>query len=121
MVAGLIGFAISGGFGPTASAQAPQCRLGTAQTPQETQRRAPAVNFVRAVANAQVKFMSENGRYGTLEELSGMPDLSTGTFATSLIATAKQYSILVKDSSDPCGYTLFSDQRGLIFIGAPMQ
>lgn len=106
---------------PGAAAQAPGCRRGSDQTPAEVDRRRVAVGLVRAIHNTQASFAAMNGRYGTLSELAGLPTFPTGSFETRLVANGLLFAVSVRDSSDPCGYTLFSDQQGLIFIGAPMQ
>jgi hypothetical protein len=106
----------------TVSAQAPACRRGNEQSPAEVERRRVAVNLMRAINTTQASFSARNGRYGTFEELGASPTpLPTGDFATSVVTSGKHYSVLIRDMSDACGYTLFSDERGLIFIGAPMQ
>jgi hypothetical protein len=125
LLAGVVAGAMSVGFAAnlarTVLAQAPACRRGMDQSPEESRRRGTAINLVRAIHSAQAATMSRTGRYGGFADLSGVPDLSTGIFDTRVIAAGKEYSILVRDTSDPCGYTLFSDQKGLIYIGAPLQ
>lgn len=121
VVAGAMSVGVAANLARTVSAQAPACRRGMDQSSDEVKRRATAIHLVRAIHSAQAATMSRTGRYGGLTDLSGVPDLPTGIFDTRVIRSGKEYSILVRDTSDVCGYTLFSDQNGLIYVGAPLQ
>lgn len=103
------------------SAQTPACRQGSTQTQQEADQRRIAINLMRGINTEQAAFAVRNGRYATAEDLAASRALlPAGLFSTRVVATEKQYSVLIRDTSDPCGYTLFSDQTGVIFVGAPM-
>jgi hypothetical protein len=40
---------------------------------------------------------------------------------TQLTVEGSSYAVVLKDLMDPCGYTLFSDQGGVIYVGSPLQ
>jgi hypothetical protein len=40
---------------------------------------------------------------------------------TQLTVEGSTYVLLLRDTTDPCLYTLFSDQEGLLYAGVPLQ
>ena len=77
---------------------------------------------MRAINTAQARAFAVNRSYQTFRELTdlGLPPRPSG-FATQLTVEASTYVLLLKDTADPCRYTLFSDQEGLIYVGSPLQ
>jgi hypothetical protein len=77
---------------------------------------------MRAINTAQAQAFAMNGAYLNFRELtdSGLPPRAVG-FATQLTVEGSTYALVVKDTTDPCGYTLFTDQEGLIYVGSPLQ
>jgi hypothetical protein len=77
---------------------------------------------MRAINAAQAQAFAMNRAYLNFRELtdSGLPPRPVG-FATQLTVEGSTYALVVKDTADPCGYTLFTDQEGRIYVGSPLQ
>jgi hypothetical protein len=74
---------------PHASAQqqGPACLHGPNETAAERDRRNAGLGLARALNTAQAGFASRNkGLYGTLSQLSGLPDLDAGAFEVKLVS-----------------------------------
>jgi hypothetical protein len=120
-IAGLI--ALAGGVGWSAAARAQQpkaCLHGTDESAANRARRVQAVGLIRAISNAEVQTSSSAGAFAPLAFLSGLPATPDG-FTVTLSADLDGYALLMTDSTDPCRYTLFTNQNGLIYVGAPLQ
>jgi len=98
-------------------AQQRACLHGPGETAADAARRQGAIRLARAINTAQSR---TGAKYQPLAELPGLPGVPTG-FGVHLAATADGYLLSIKDATDPCRYTLFSDHEGLIYIGAPLQ
>jgi hypothetical protein len=106
---------------PAVSAhQARVCLHGSDETPAERARRGEAVGYTRAINTAQSQHASVNNRYGQIEELAVTRALPAG-FAVQHAANAAGYIFSVKDTTDQCRFTIFSDQDGIIYFAEPMQ
>jgi hypothetical protein len=108
---------------PHASAQqqGPACLHGPNETAAERDRRNAGLGLARALNTAQAGFASRNkGLYGTLSQLSGLPDLDAGAFEVKLVSNGGTYAFSIRDSADPCGFTFFSNEIGVIHTGAPL-
>jgi hypothetical protein len=99
----------------------PACLHGPGETPADAARRQGAVGVMRAINTAQAQAFAMNRAYLNFRGLtdSGLPPRPVG-FATQLTVEGSTYALLLRDTSDPCRYTLFSDQEGLIYVGAPL-
>jgi hypothetical protein len=109
--------------GSGANAQQPSlCLHGTGETPEHAVRREAALRVMRAINTAQAQAFARNRAYQNFRELtaSGLPSRPSG-FVTQLTVEGSTYALVIKDSVDPCGYTLFSDQAGVIYVGSPLQ
>ena len=100
----------------------PVCLHGPGETPADAARRQNAVGVMRAINTAQAQTFAMNRAYLNFRELTdaGLPPRPAG-FSTQLTVEGSTYALLLKNTSDPCGYTLFSDQEGLIYVGSPLQ
>ena len=100
----------------------PACLHGPGETPADAARRQSAVGVMRAINAAQAQAFAKNRPYLNFRELtdSGLPPRPVG-FATQLTVEGSTYALVVKDTTDPCGYTLFTDQEGRIYVGSPLQ
>ena len=45
----------------------------------------------------------------------------TSGWTLTLDVTAEGYWFMLRDTPDPCGYTLISNQSGLIFVAQPLR
>jgi hypothetical protein len=102
--------------------QQPVCLHAAGETPANAARRQEAIRVIRAINSAQATSFAVNRTYHNFRELTdlGLPPRPPG-FATQLTVEASTYALLLKDTADPCRYTLFSDQEGLIYAGSPLQ
>jgi len=102
--------------------QQPVCLHGASETPADAVRRQAALRVVRAINTAQAQAFTLTQAYRTFRDLtaSGLPSRPDG-FLTQLTVEGSTYALLLKDTMDPCRYTLFSDQDGLIYLGSPLQ
>lgn len=102
--------------------QQPACLHGASETPADAARRQDAIRVMRAINTAQGQAFAMNQAYRTFRDLtaSGLPPRPAG-FLTQLTVEGSTYALLVRDTVDPCRYTLFSDQDGLIYVGSPLQ
>ena len=96
------------------------CLHGTDETAAERTRRNEAVGYVRSVHNAQARFYPSSSRYGQIAELSDVRPLPTG-FTLQHAADTQGYMFSVKDMTDQCRFTLYSDHAGLIYEAVPMR
>lgn len=102
------------------------------ESPQQRDRNVAALAAARAINTAQSQFAAKNGgKYGQREGLVPYLDaarynLIEGAeiapgFTLTLDATAKGYWFLIKDKTDPCGFSYISNQDGLIFVAQPIR
>jgi hypothetical protein len=87
------------------------CWHGPNESAEQRDRRVEAVRVARMINSAEV-----NGRqpYRALETLN-VP-VPAG-WEARLTTNGTTYAFSVKDTEDPCGFTLFSDDRGVIYVG----
>jgi hypothetical protein len=67
---------------------------------------------------AQAAWQRENATYVPLSETPGIDRAPFG-FLPRLVFDRWGYLISLKDFFDPCGFTLFSDERGVIYESHP--
>lgn len=102
------------------------------ESPQQRDRNVAALAATRAINTAQSQFAAKNGgKYGQREGLVPYLDaarynLIEGAeiapgFTLTLDATGKGYWFLIKDKTDPCGFSYISNQDGLIFAAQPIR
>jgi hypothetical protein len=101
--------------------QQPGCLHATGETPADAARRQDALRVMRAINTVQALAFARNQTYQNLRELtdSGLPPRPSG-FLMQLTVEGSTYALLLRDTVDPCRYTLFSSQDGLIFVGSPL-
>ncbi len=104
---------------PTA-AFAQTCLHGTNETAGERIRREQAIAFAHQL-NAIEKFarrgIGSARRYRSLEELR-VPKIPAG-FTLKLQTDGLGYLFSLKDTRDPCGFAVFSDQDGDVYAATP--
>jgi hypothetical protein len=98
------------------------CLHAAGETPADAARREDAIRVMRAINTAQAQAFAMNRAYRTFRDLtaSGLPSRPAG-FLTQLTVEGSTYALLLRDTVDPCRYTLFSDQEGLIYVGSPLR
>jgi len=110
--------------GPSlASAQDRQCLHDQLETRANRTRREKALELADEINRAQGvarRFGARPGQgpYKPLEELFNLPDTPEG-FRVQLHTDGTSYTFSIKDTRDPCGYAVFSDQSLDIYEAVP--
>jgi hypothetical protein len=102
------------------------------ETQPQRERSVAALSAARAINTAQSQFAVRNNRtYAHRAELAGYLDgarydLAEGAeivpgFSLTLDTSEKGYWFLIKDKTDPCGFSYISNQDGLIFVAQPIR
>ena len=123
-------------FSSPGVAQAQQCLHANTETSDERQRRSDAVAALRTLNTAQMMNRSIAQRFVDFQELvasaawasmnrSGKLSTVPGTdllpgFVLHLTTDGGRYSISLKDKTDPCGFTVYTNDQGVIFAGYPI-
>ena len=119
--AAILGAVATTGFVPAVAAQQERrCLHGAAESPAEGSRRIAALRLMRSINTAHAQAFGSTRTYGPLSDLTGVSAVPDG-FVVQHAADGRGYAFAAKDTSDPCGFTLFSDQLGLIYVGAPLR
>src|SRR5262245_28653619 len=102
------------------------------ESPEQRDRSVAALGATRAINTAQSMYAAKNNKtYAHREELAGYLDAARYNlapnaeiapgFALTLDTTEKGYWFLIKDKTDPCGFSYISNQDGLIFVAQPIR
>lgn len=100
------------------SVQAQECLHRSGESSDQRARREAAIRYLETVHAAQAASHQTHGRYLPLIEASGIDRTPVG-FLPRLLFDRWAYLISLKDFFDPCGFTLFSDERGVIYEAYP--
>ncbi len=100
------------------TAEAQRCLHGADEAPSEQARRFSALDVVREVNAAQVRFERERGSYVPLAEATAVTRIPLG-FVFRLTFDRWGYMVSGKDTFDPCGFSVFSDQDGVVYEARP--
>jgi hypothetical protein len=105
-----------------ATAQTRQCLHDQLETQANRARREKALQLAEDVNRAQGlarRFGARaQGDYKPLDQLTNLPDVPEG-FRVQLHTDGTTYSFSIKDTRDPCGYAIFSDQSLDIYEAVP--
>jgi len=82
-------------------------------------RRADAVRLARAINTAEAASFRGQRSYLQLGDLpvGAIP----GDMTVQLSTDGETYTFSIKDATDVCHGAVFSDQQGVIYVGAPLQ
>ena len=106
----------------THAQQQPACLHGASETPAEATRRQSALRVVRTINTLQAQAFGTKKAYLNFRDITASGQLPRPAgFLAQLTVEGSTYALLVKDTTDPCGYTLFSDQEGVIYVGSPLR
>src|SRR5687767_2491905 len=97
----------------------PGCLHGPGESARERARREAAAAFLREVHTAQERRRQELGRYGRVSEIADPADIPIG-FVPKTFVDESGYVVQLVDVCDPCGFTLFPDDRGAILEAYPV-
>ena len=122
--------------------QAQQKCLHKDNESQEQKARLQAVVYaVRALNTAEYRYQAENKKFATYDELLASPALNAAMprgaeanmvtfrpnmdvvpgFELRVTTDGTKYNISVLDKTDPCKYSVFSSDIGIIYKGHPIQ
>ena len=144
----LFGFVFStlllASVGQTQKAQSPKCLDAQDQGSAEYARRLRALNAVRLINTALMIHKHQFGRFAGWDELTtsaalkqagemgasfaeayNVMSLAPNTdllpgFTLHLVTDGTTYSLLLRDKTDPCGFSQFSNEVGIIYNGYPI-
>jgi hypothetical protein len=121
MLVGLVVLTVAASPASARARQSPACLHGPNETAADAARRQNALRLVRAINTSQARSLAIDRVYRTFQGLTdlGLPGRPMG-FATQLSVEGSTYAVVIKDTLDPCRYTLFSDQDGVIYVGSPL-
>ena len=100
------------------SAEAQRCLHGADETATEEARRLAALDVVREVNAAQVRLERERGTYVALDQATAVSRIPLG-FVFRVTFDRWGYVVSGKDTLDPCRFSLFSDQDGIVYEARP--
>ncbi len=93
----------------------PGCLHGSSEASAERERRGEAIRVARMINSAEA-----NGRT-PFRPLYTLNVPTPEGWQARLVTDGTTYAFSVKDTTDPCGFTLFSDDSGLIYQGAALR
>ena len=129
------------------SAQAQQCLHGPDEIAAQKERKQLALGVVRFINTAQMVYYAKFSRFATWSELATSPILDEARaacgpnslsvkasrvmsfsaeseilpgFEFRLATNGETYWLLLRDKTDPCLFSLYSDQEGVIYYGQPI-
>jgi hypothetical protein len=98
-----------------------QCLHGPSEEAAQKVRRQAALRLVRAINTAEAnQGMSEAKKFLPLEQLVLEVRQVAGFEVQFTTDGSTSYSVLLRDKSDPCGFTFSTNQFGVIFQGYPI-
>jgi len=100
----------------------PRCVHGATEQRDQRTRREQALKTAQAINRAENNVPAivpgQRRSYRPLEQLPPLPATPSG-FKVQLNTDGATYAFSLKDTLDPCHYTVFSDQDGWIYEGTP--
>lgn len=109
----MVSLALVWGAGPVA---AQTCLHGANETEKEQKRRRDGVALLRRIHTAEAMQVQRTKRFVPLNDLKVDLDDAKG-WAVKLITDGTAYAVIIKDTTDPCGFAYTSADDGLIYSG----
>ena len=103
-----------------ATAEAQQCLHKDGESTAERIRRDDAVRYLVTIIAAQTRAQLSDGRYLALTEIGNARTAPFG-FVPRIVVDRWSYIVSLKDLFDSCGFTLFTDEHGVIYESHPVQ
>jgi hypothetical protein len=98
----------------------PGCLHGAGEDAQERSRRGAAIRLVRGINTAEANGPRRNGgKYQPLTQL-GLESIAVPGFEPQFTTDGETYALILRDTTDPCGFTVSTNQRGVVFQGYPI-
>ena len=109
-----------------------ECLHGPGELPEEAARRSVAVAAVRVINTAQMRSKAQARNFLNTAEVLQLPDLVQLREAAQdnevapgwhlrLWTATDGYIFTISDTTDPCRFSYFSDDRGLIYTAQPIR
>jgi hypothetical protein len=102
----------------SANVVAEDCLHKDGESADQRARREAAIRYLLAINTAQARVQADRGTYAALSELPGFASVPVG-FVPRLLFDRWYYVIKLSDFFDPCGFTLFLDEHGVIYESHP--
>lgn len=96
-----------------------QCLHGPKEDAAQKGRREAGLTMVRAINSTESTVKAMKGQFLPLAELRLDLTKAQG-FEPQFTTDGKTYSLILKDTTDPCGFVFSSNQIGVIFQGYPI-
>lgn len=103
--------------------QIARCSSNSDPTSIGAERRAAAIRFVEDIHARQrlAVLVSQSQEYRPLDELPGTAVSAPADFHIQVLASGSTYSVSVVDTLEGCRFGVFSNQRGIVYVGTPAQ
>ena len=109
------GFAVLVGLGLSPAAQT----CGSTPNDAQLARRKTAINAARQINTAEARAFQAAQKYMPLQLLKTVT-VPEG-FDVQVSTDGETYNFSIKDTTDQCQVAVFSDQKGVIYTGTPLQ
>jgi len=114
---GIVAFVL---FAYASPAFSQQCLHGPNEDATQKARRQAGLTLVRAINTAEVnEGMRKAKKYLPLAELT-LDFTKAQGFEPQFTTDGKSYSLILKDTTDPCGFVYSTNENGVIFRGYPL-
>jgi hypothetical protein len=98
----------------------PQCVHGSGEDSAQRARRVAALRLAQAINTQQANTGQRNsGQYQPLDRLQ-IDLASAAGFESQFTTDGRSYSLILRDTVDPCGLAVSTNQVGVIFQGYPV-
>jgi hypothetical protein len=98
----------------------PPCLHAVGESVAERARRGSAIQLVRRINTAEVNVAKRSiGSYQPLAQLGVELTMAPG-FEPHFTTDGESYALILRDSTDSCGYSVSTNQQGIIFQGYPI-
>ncbi len=101
-----------------ANVHAQECLHTSNESSDQQARRQAAVEYLTQLNLAQMKSHQDRGRFLALNETPRADSIPVG-FVVRLVVDQWSYLVSLQDFFDPCGFTLFTSDRGVIYGAYP--
>ena len=105
----------------SASGYAQECLHGPNETSEQKARSRAALQLVRQVNTLQFSTGLKNAKKLLPLEERGLDLKSAPGFSPKFTTDGKNYSLVLKDTTDPCSFAFVTTDEGLIYKAQPLK
>jgi hypothetical protein len=102
--------------GTTLVAQPRGCLHGPTESDSQRAKRQQALRWIELINRQERSVRQSLGEYIRDISVSGVDAVPAG-FVSQIVAASTAYAVSVKDTTDPCRFSYFSDQEGDVYGG----